>query len=147
MLGQILDGRYRILRELGAGAFGRTYLAQDTRLPGEPACVVKRLQPISIDPATLEFAERSFLKEAEILQKLGTHDQIPRLLAFFKFDSQFFLVQELVEGNDLSQEIGAGRKWTEPEARQLLAQILSPLTFIHECNVIHRDLKPSNLMR
>jgi serine/threonine protein kinase len=42
MLGRLIDHRYRIQSQLGAGGFGRTYLAQDTRRPGQPLCVVKQ---------------------------------------------------------------------------------------------------------
>lgn len=50
MLGKLLDGRYQITRVLSAGGFGETYIAQDTRRPGHPQCVVKYLKLKSFEP-------------------------------------------------------------------------------------------------
>jgi serine/threonine protein kinase len=147
MLGETLGGRYQIIQELGAGGFGKTYLARDTQLPGEPVCVVKQLQPQSSDPSLLQIASRLFQGEAEVLQQLGQHPQIPRLLAHFEQDQNFFLVQEFIDGSDLSHEVKQGRKWTEVEVKQLLTQVLAPLNAAHQAKVIHRDIKPANLMR
>jgi serine/threonine protein kinase len=147
MLGETLGGRYQIMQELGAGGFGKTYLARDTQLPGEPVCVVKQLQPQSSDPSLLQIASRLFQGEAEVLQQLGQHPQIPRLLAHFEQDQNFFLVQEFIDGSDLSHEVKQGRKWTEVEVKQLLTQVLAPLNAAHQAKVIHRDIKPANLMR
>ncbi|MBD0362884.1 MAG: serine/threonine protein kinase, partial [Coleofasciculus sp. C3-bin4] len=65
MLGKLLDRRYQVTQVLGAGGFGRTYLAQDTRRPGNPICVVKQLKPVSSEPSFLETARRLFNSEAE----------------------------------------------------------------------------------
>jgi serine/threonine protein kinase len=151
MLGQLLDGRYLVEKELGAGSFGKTYLARDIRLPGKPTCVVKQLQPQSDDPKVLQIASRLFSQEAEVLQKLGEHPQIPRLLAYFELDfkqnKEFFLVQEFIDGSDLYNEVCRGQKWTEAEVKAILEQILNPLAAAHKEKVIHRDITPANLMR
>jgi serine/threonine protein kinase len=147
MLGQLLDGRYRIERELGAGGFGKTYLAQDTQVSGTPDCVVKQLQPRSTEPHLLKIANRLFQQEAEVLQRLGKHGQIPSLLRYFESDQEFFLVQEFIDGSDLVAEVTVGRKWTEAEAKALLEEVLAPLAIAHQEKVIHRDIKPANLMR
>jgi eukaryotic-like serine/threonine-protein kinase len=147
MLGQLLDKRYQIVRELGAGGFGKTYLAQDTQSPGTPDCVVKQLQPQSTDPDMLKIAARLFRQEAEVLQKLGKHPQIPSLLAHFESNQEFFLVQEFIDGHDLTAEVTFGQKWSETEAKTLLEEVLVPLAIVHQKKVIHRDIKPANLMR
>ncbi len=147
MLGKLLDRRYEVTQVLGAGGFGRTYLAKDTRRPGNPTCVVKQLKPVSSDPAFLETARRLFNSEAEILEKLGNHDQIPRLLAYFEEDQEFYLVQEFIEGHTLSQELQPGQRWEESRVIELLGEILSILEFVHHHGVIHRDIKPDNLIR
>jgi len=147
MIGQTLDGRYRVVRSLGYGGFGQTYVAEDTRRPGNPACVVKVLQPASNDPKFLEVARRLFRSEADTLEKLGHHDQIPRLLAFFEQDQDFYLVQELVDGSPLTDELVAGERWSESQVRSLFSEILEILVFIHDQGVIHRDIKPDNIIR
>ncbi|RUT04084.1 hypothetical protein DSM106972_049980 [Dulcicalothrix desertica PCC 7102] len=144
MIGQLLDSRYQVIRELGFGAFGQTYLAQDTQYPGKPYCVVKHLQPN--DPRSLEKAKQLFLREAEILAKLGKHEQIPELKAYS--EQEFYLVQEFIDGHPLRDEISASEpRWTENQVISLLSNILPILVFIHDQGVIHRDIKPDNIMR
>lgn len=169
MAAKVLDGRYKLIKTLGAGGFGRTYIARDMRRPGNPVCVVKHLLPASDDPGFIREARRLFNTEAETLEKLGKHDQIPQLLAYFEENQQFFLVQEYIEGQSLYDELkpvevgeptdqtGAqtaqvaiatrDRQLTEPEVVNILKDVLGILEFVHTEGVIHRDLKPDNLIR
>jgi len=142
-----LGGRYKIISQLGAGGFGQTFLAQDLHLPGHPQCVVKQLKPQATDANSLETARRLFDIEAQVLYKLGNHDQIPRLLAHFEDNQEFYLAQELIEGELLTQELAGGHPWPEVRVVALLQDILQVLTFVHQEQVIHRDIKPSNLIR
>lgn len=145
MLNQLLDGRYRIIATLAAGGFGKTFLAQDTKRPGQPQCVVKMLHG-SHDPKTMEVARRLFYKEAETLERLR-HPQIPQLLAFFEQNQEFYLVEEFILGHTLAQELVPGRVFDERWVLTFLTDVLQILQFIHSRGVIHRDLKPSNLIR
>ncbi len=147
MLGRLLSSRYRIVRVLGSGGFGHTYVTQDTQRPGNPLCVLKHLSFASHNPAILQQARRMFLSEAETLEKLGEHDQIPRLLAYFEEDKEFYLVQEFIEGHPLSDELLPGKKLSEAQVILLLKDVLGILNFVHAQNVIHRDIKPENLIR
>ncbi|MGI0486328.1 CHASE2 domain-containing protein [Pantanalinema rosaneae CENA516] len=147
MLGILLNDRYKIIRGLGSGGFGQTYLAEDIRQPGRPRCVVKQFQPASQDSKFLAVARRLFLNEVETLRKLGSHDRIPTLLDDFEEDQQFFLVQEYIEGHPLSEELAIKRKLPEPETIALMRDVLEVLEFVHRHHVIHRDIKPGNLMR
>lgn len=148
MIGQTLKGGYKIISKLGQGGFGETYLAEDLDLPGTPQCVVKRLQPQFRDPSTLQKAKELFDVEAKVLYQLGHHDQIPRLLAHFEENQEFYLVQELIDGQDLSQqEIKPGYRLSEQQVIGILQDVLQILEFVHQQSVIHRDLKPGNLMR
>lgn len=105
MLGQTLAGRYHIIKHLGGGGFGQTYQAQDRKRSGNLRCVVKQLKPQHNDPQTLQVARRLFQTETETLHKLGTHSRIPELLDSFEENQEFYLVQELIEGKDLSKEL------------------------------------------
>ncbi|WP_287527062.1 bifunctional serine/threonine-protein kinase/formylglycine-generating enzyme family protein [Okeania sp. SIO2C2] len=146
--GKILRQRYKIIQSLGRGGFGDTYLAQDLDLPGKPKCVVKHLKPKSSDPGTLTIAQRLFETEAETLYKLGKDsDQIPKLFAHFQEATEFYLVQEYIEGQDISKELTSGKKLSESYTITLLKGILSALAVAHKNNIIHRDIKPENLMR
>ncbi|MCS7031047.1 MAG: serine/threonine protein kinase [Gloeomargarita sp. SKYG116] len=145
--GEKLAGRYVVVKTLGSGGFGTTYLARDTQRPGQPACVVKHLKPDSQDEFVVTTARRLFNSEAEILEKLGKHDQIPSLLAYFEQDGEFYLVQEFIEGHPLSQEMQKGVPWPQEKVVRLLADVLTTLDFVHRNGVIHRDIKPDNLIR
>lgn len=105
MLGRLLRGRYKIINSLGVGGFSETYLAEDQDLPGCPCCVVKQLKPQFAQTASWQTYSRLFETEAQVLYKLGNHDQIPRLLAHFRENQQFYLVQELIAGHELRQEL------------------------------------------
>ncbi|MBW4642775.1 MAG: protein kinase [Goleter apudmare HA4340-LM2] len=147
MIGKLLDHRYQVIRVLATGGFGQTYIAQDTRRPGNPICVVKHLEPASSDPRVFETAKRLFHSEAETLEHLGNHGQIPRLLAYFDENQEFFLVQEFIEGHTLGEELLPGKRWSENQVIQLLEEVLGILEFVHSQGVIHRDIKPDNIIR
>ncbi len=143
---KLLGGRYEILRQLGGGGFGQTYLAKDQHLPGKPYCVVKKLQPKIKRPEALDVAKRLFDAEAQVLHQLGYHDQIPRLTAHFEEGRQFYLVQEYVPGRVVSQVFKEDLPLVEEATIGLLREILTLLIFVHHHQVIHRDIKPSNLI-
>lgn len=148
MLPKVIGGRYKLLKRIGGGSFGQTYLAEDSQLPGNPECIVKQLKPQITDPGTLQTARRLFNSEAQVLHSLGSrHPQIPTLYAYFEEDQEFYLVQELVRGEPLTEELPHGSHWTEAQVIDFLEDILSILDYVHQQNVIHRDIKPSNIMR
>ncbi|HEY9825658.1 MAG TPA: protein kinase [Stenomitos sp.] len=145
--GHLLSQRYKLIKVLGSGGMSETYLAEDTQRPSNPQCVVKKLQPISREPKLLEIARTLFHREAEVLEKLGEHDQIPRLLAHFEENKEFYLVEEYIRGHSLADELHPGRQWPETEVIHFLLEFLPILEFIHDKNVIHRDVKPANIIR
>ncbi|MCX7596880.1 MAG: WG repeat-containing protein [Fischerella sp.] len=145
--GTILRNHYQIVQQLGSGGFADTYLAKDMDLPTHAQCVVKHLKPTSPDPSVLPIARRLFETEAQVLYQLGQNDRIPRLFAHFEENGEFYLVQEFVDGHDLSKELTPGRRFSENEVVKLLQEILEVLAIVHQRNIIHRDIKPQNLMR
>lgn len=147
MQGTSLNSRYRIIEYIAKGGFGKTYLAEDTQLPGKDKCVVKQLHLSVDDPNFIKIARRLFKTEAQTLHHLGTHDRIPQLLAYFEEDEKFYLVQQYIEGHTLSHELEEGQSWTEDRVIELLQDCLDTLGFIHSKKVIHRDVKPDNLIR
>jgi len=142
-----LRNRYRASRPLGKGGFGATFLAADEGLPGFPSCVVKQLRPNTQSVSVLKMARELFEREAFTLGKIGSHPQIPRLLDYFEEDSNFYLVQEFVDGETLKQEFERRGAFNEIEIRKILSEIFPALGFMHENGVIHRDIKPANIMR
>jgi serine/threonine protein kinase len=143
----LLGGRYQVLRRLGSGGFSRTFLVSDLHLPNHPKCVIKQLKLQDKDTGTLEMARRLFDTEAQVLYRLGSHPQIPTLLAHFEEHREFYLAQEYIEGSRLNRQIEEGKPWSETRTVLLLQEVLEILSFVHRQQVIHRDIKPSNLIR
>ena len=148
MSDELIGGRYQVIDCLRKTGFCETYKAQDTHLPGNPLCVVKKLQPQSNEDFVLDTARRLFDNEAKVLYRLNDHPQIPRLLAHLEVKEEFYLVQEYIEGNDLSKtEIVPNNQWEKQKTINFLVEVLNILAFVHQNRVIHRDIKPSNLIR
>ena len=147
MLGQVLKERYQLVRVLGSGGFGQTYVARDLFQAQTPECVVKQLKPASADVTFLKIARRLFETEVSTLQRLGTHSCIPKLLDSFEEKREFYLVQELIDGESLGDEIRRAGRLSESQVMTLLQETLDILKFVHDNRVIHRDLKPDNLIR
>ena len=147
MLGKTLTGRYKIVKQLGGGGFSQTFIAEDGYLPDRPTCVIKQLKPASSQADILKISRELFDNEAKVLYRLGRHECIPSLLAHFEEDEEFFLAQELIEGDVLTQEIKRGACLGEQYTIDFLTDILHTLDFVHRQQVIHRDIKPSNLIR
>ncbi|WP_372478177.1 protein kinase domain-containing protein [Nostoc mirabile] len=142
----LFRNRFRVIRLLGEGGFSRTYEARDADKIDEP-CVIKQFVPQFEGTAALEKATELFKQEAKRLYDLGEHPQIPRLIAYFEQDKRLYLVQELIPGQNLLQELQQQGAFSEEKIKQLLTDLLSILKFIHERGVIHRDIKPENIMR
>ncbi|MEN9214100.1 MAG: protein kinase [Gloeomargarita sp. DG_1_6_bins_138] len=152
----VLLGRYLPQKLLAQGGFGRTYLARDLYTPAQRLCVVKQLRTTKFDAADLETAQRLFHREAEVLEALGSHPQIPYLFASFDLsvlaangeqeEEYFYLVQEYIPGEDLDKVVRRQGRLHETEVTEILRSLLGILTFIHSHNVVHRDIKPANIM-
>lgn len=147
MLDSLLKDRYKLISVLGTGGFGQTYLAVDLADAEPSRCVVKQFKPAKEDANFLEIARRLFNTEAQILERLGQHPQIPKFLEFFEEADQFYLVQEFIDGYPLNEEFSPSHRLSEADAIELLKDVLGILAFVHSQQVIHRDIKPSNLIR
>jgi formylglycine-generating enzyme required for sulfatase activity/tRNA A-37 threonylcarbamoyl transferase component Bud32 len=145
-LSPLFRNRYRVIRLLGEGGFGRTYEAVDTDRMDDP-CVIKQFVPQFQGTSALEKAATLFQQEAKRLYELGEHPQIPRLIAYFEQDKRLYLVQELIEGQTLLAELNQQGVFSEEKIRQVLADVLPVLKFVHDRHVIHRDIKLENIIR
>lgn len=144
---QLFRDRYKVLRVLGRGGFGITFLARDAMLPSAPLCVIKQLCPKLGNPITLDRARARFEREAITLSQLGSHAQVPKLLDYFEEGGEFYLVQEYVRGATLAKEVKRSGPQSELMVKRFLREILPVLQYIHQHKVIHRDIKPPNIIR
>lgn len=143
----LLRERYRAIKPIGFGGFGKTFLAVDEDKPSRPPCVIKQFFPQSQGTQNAAKAAELFQQEAVRLDQLGKHPQIPDLLAHFEQDKNQYLVQEYIEGQNLEQELSRNDTFDEAKIRQLLDDLLPVLQFVHTHQVIHRDIKPANIIR
>lgn len=142
----LLQGRYRAIKLLGTGGFGRTFLAVDESQPFNSSCVIKQFLPQSSNSEHLETALTLFRSEGMRLSELGKHPQLPQLFAFFEQEQSWYLVQEWIEGRNLATIVQEEGVFSRPKVRQFLQDLLPVLSFIHDRQLIHRGIKPQNIL-
>ena len=138
-----LNNRYQVIRVLGSGGFGETFLAEDTQMPSGRRCVIKQLKPVVDNPEVYQLVQERFQREAAILEELGGgSNQIPRLYAYFVEKQEFYLVQEYIEGQTLAQKLQQYGLLRESSVREFLTSILPVMVYVHSKGIVHRDIKP-----
>jgi serine/threonine-protein kinase len=139
--------QYLILRTLGKGGMGTTYLAcERPTTKGKPPqlLVVKEM---NADMAKIAKARELFEREARILQGLN-HAGIPKFFDFFVEENKKYLAMELIHGQDLERKIYERGPVLPAIALEWMIQTCEVLEYIHSQipPIIHRDIKPANLM-
>jgi eukaryotic-like serine/threonine-protein kinase len=147
----LLKDRYRAIGFLDSGGMSRNFLAIDTDMPEEKRCVIKQFFPAPQVLDDLEAFEKSielFQREGAQLDRLGNEStHIPQLFAYLEQERRFYLIQEFIDGQNLLKELDKNTAYSEGQIRQLLADLLPILKFVHDRGIIHRDIKPENIMR
>lgn len=143
VLVQFLHKHYKLVKPLGSGRWGKTYLAKDIDQLNTP-CIVKQLtlKTLGANPNAVQL----FQNEAKQLQALGHHPQLPDLLAYFQEGEYLYLVHQLIEGKTLLEQLQQGT-FSEVQIRNLLLDLLPVLQVVHDQGVVHRDLKPENILQ
>jgi eukaryotic-like serine/threonine-protein kinase len=134
-----IDGRWRILHQLGVGAFGTVYLAERAGLGRQVA-----LKLLHEEYSTKDEHVRRFAREARALSRLQ-HLNCVSVLDVGQHGDRPYIVMELVAGNALTEEIGTP-EMTPVRAVALMRQVLQGVGHAHGHGIIHRDLKPDNVM-
>lgn len=141
MIGQELDGRYRILSKLGQGGMGEVYLVEHMLLRRHEA--LKVLRP-SLDQSG-DLVSR-FRREARATNRL----QHPNIVSVYDFgqlpDGRFYLTTEYADGENLSVLLQRRGRLTLRRAMHILDQMCGAVDHAHARGVVHRDLKPANMI-
>ena len=133
-------GRYQILKTLGIGGMGTTYLAWDS-------AKLLVLKEMNADMAGIPKAQELFEREAKILQSLH-HSGIPEYYDFFVASGQKYLAMELIHGRDLDLYVLKHGTVSLSQAIDWMIQLCEILGYIHQQQppLIHRDVKPANIL-
>jgi eukaryotic-like serine/threonine-protein kinase len=147
MLGTILHSHYQVVKVLGIGKSGTTYLAKDLDLIDSPLYVLKKINYINASGGIPALAEKLFEIQGDIARQVGQHPHIPALVAKFEVDGERYFVREYIDGEPLSQELTPGSIWSQTQVFDFLIDLMLILDFVHSFKYIHQDINPQNIIR
>ena len=137
-------GRYQIVRELGAGATSKVFLAHDPFAGREVA--IKIMVPAALkSPEDAAFYRKMFLNEAALAGKL-VHPHIANIYDAVVEDDFSYIVMEYVEGGTLEKSCRAESLLEPAEVAEIIFKCVRALAFAHEKGLVHRDIKPGNIL-
>ena len=140
-LTQPFTARYKVIRELGSGQFGKVYLAEN-RISKERRAVKE------IDKNKTEHlggSKSRFISEVEIISRLD-HPNIIKIYEMYEDAKKYYIVSELCTGGELFDYITGKGHLSESIAANIMRQLLSAVSYCHQNHIVHRDLKPENLL-
>jgi len=143
--GQIVAGRFEILRFLNSGGMGEVYEAWDSEL--KESVALKTIRPeIASSPSVIDRFKQE-VKQARVI----SHVNVCRVYEVFSHeqasgDRIWFLTMELLEGQTLSERVQQHGPFRTEQALELIQQIVAGLAAAHELGIVHRDFKSSNVM-
>ncbi len=141
----LLRNIYQPIQFLGEGGFGKVFKALNLDALNKP-CIIKQLI-FNVTDSQFSQISQLFEQEAIQLELLGEHPQIPRLIAYFEEENRYYIVQQFIEGKNLSDLYDLEGSFSQEQIRDFLKQMSEILEFIHQENVIHRDIKPENIIK
>jgi serine/threonine-protein kinase len=138
---QVIRSRYQIIKGLGTGSYGVTYLCMDLKTNSH--CVLKRSAPIRGGQIK---AQQLYHREIEALDRLR-HPCIPRLIEAFPYHRQLCFTMEYIEGESLEELVFENNHvFTESEALSAIKKLAVLLQYVHEQGIVHRDISMANVM-
>ncbi len=140
MTGQVVDGKFEILDEIGHGGMGVVYRARQISL--DRIVALKMLSASLVDDP--EFRSR-FCQEAKIIARLN-HPNILHVYDILDHGTDFWIVMEYLEGRSLRDVLRDAGRLPIARAVHIAAQVAGGLAYAHSKGIIHRDIKPDNIM-
>ena len=147
LIGQLLNGRYLINRQLDQKSFYNTYLAEIQPDQDRTECLVKQYRfPLKAKTKTIETQIKNLvLQEVGRISLFNFHPQVPVILDYFFLRQEFYLVRKFIRGENFQADL-EHRQLEEAEIKHILQEILEILGTIHQEKFLHLNLKPSNVI-
>ena len=155
---ELQNGKYRIIRVLGQGGFGITYLAENTYFDNKVAikeffpkdfCGRENTSHLTLGPQnnaeTVEKLKVRFLKEAKNIAKLD-HPGIVKIYDIFEENNTAYYVMDYIEGENLNEMVKRQGPLSEAKAVEYIKKVGGALEYIHSRNMTHFDVKPANIV-
>lgn len=143
-LGDVIDGKYEILKEVGRGGMSIVYLAMDNRLNKQWA--VKEIKKKGSNSAN-QIVVQSLLAEANLMKRLD-HPHLPRIVDIIDDGNTIYIVMDYIEGEPLDKLLKAKGAQEQDAVIEWGKQLAEVLDYLHtrEPAIIYRDMKPANVM-
>ncbi len=141
--GSVLNGRYQLEQEVGAGGFARVYLARDLLLQRRVALMV--LHPQLADDADVRDFRVRFTREAQAVAALDHPHMLP-VYDYGEADGLVYLVMPYVDGGTLFDRLREQRTLALPTVAAWVTQAAAALDHAHRAGLVHRDVKPHNML-
>ena len=143
-IGEIIDGKYEVLREIGRGGMSVVYLAMDKRLNKQWA--VKEFRKDKNDESK-KMALNALIAEANLMKKLD-HPTLPRIVDIIENNQTVYVVMDYIEGESLNKVLDAYGAQPQEAVIEWAKQLSEVLDYLHTRTppIIYRDMKPANIM-
>lgn len=140
-----LGNRYRAIAPHSFREFSQTFLAED-EYKSNQLCAIEQLKlPHHVESSYQKTTQ--LFQAAHRLQQIGQHPQIPNLCDYFELNNYLYLVQQIIPGQSLQQELERVGVFSEAQIWDVLSEVLPILYFVHKYQVVHRNIKPENILR
>lgn len=142
-IGSIIDGKYKVLNEIGHGGMSTVYLAINEKA-NKPWAIKEVRKSLS---RNFDILRQSLILETDMLKKLS-HKNLPSIVDVIDSDENFLIVMDYIEGNTLEKLVNENGAYPQEEVVGWAIQLCDVLCFLHERPnpIIYRDMKPSNVM-